>query len=190
MGLLSSSLVERVRLIVLDFDQTVLRIHSFHERIMPVDVPRRNWRKDFVDADLFVRLVNDAHAVGIAVVIASFGMYVTIQAYLDQLFPQGTPLAFTRDTISTPSVVGSTDGWSVEFGKNKQITRLCSQLSIPASAVLFLDGTLWKVLCASRVVCGSGPCVLFVVCPNIATPCRPARNPLPPSPRPEAHFIL
>lgn len=141
-GILSRTLRERVKIIVVDFDQTVLKIHSFHERIAAKDVPRRNWRKDFVDADLFVKLVGDAKEAGIPVVVASFGVYETIQAYMNQLFPEGTPLAFTRETISTPSTVGSMDGWSVESGKNKQITKLCTELGIPFEAVLFLDGVL------------------------------------------------
>jgi hypothetical protein len=137
---LSERLCAAVRMIVLDFDFTVLNIHSFHEKIEEAAVALRAWADDFVDLELFRGLVADAHAHGIVVAIASFGKYETIQAYMDQVFPAGHPHAFTRATISTPSSVHGKDGYSVESGKNKQIRKLCEQNGVELSRVLFVDG--------------------------------------------------
>lgn len=61
---------------------------------------------------------------GIEVKIASFGNYDVIQAYCDLALGVG---AMTREDISTPSVVGSRDGCSVEGGKNKQLQKICEE---------------------------------------------------------------
>ena len=98
---------------------------------------RRKWRSEFADPTFFIELVEWCQAEGVKLVIASFGVYETIQAYLDLLVPG----AFNRSTISTPSTVGSRDGWSVDGGKNKQITKLSVELGIPLDRVLFFDGT-------------------------------------------------
>lgn len=62
---------------------------------------------------------------GIEVRIASFGNYDVIQAYCDLALGVG---AMTREDISTPSVVGSRDGCSVEGGKNKQLQKICEEM--------------------------------------------------------------
>jgi len=62
---------------------------------------------------------------GIVVKIASFGSYDVIQAYCDLALGDGV---MTREDISTPSVVGSRDGCSVEGGKNKQLQKICEEM--------------------------------------------------------------
>lgn len=101
----------------------------------------------------------------IHVAIASFGRYEVIQAYLDKAFGftdftvtptpsssflssmftfgSGTPAKvryFTRENISTPSTVGGTDGWSLQGGKNQQLTALMQKYDANLQSTLFFDG--------------------------------------------------
>lgn len=134
-----------IRIVVWDFDQTVLRIHSWGAQILPSDVDRRNIDKDFADKPFFMAVVTALRAKDITVAIASFGRYETIQRYLDVVFGEGV---FTRDTISTPSTVGSRDGYSVSGGKNKQLNKFAEEMSLVPASFLFFDGALggcWMV---------------------------------------------
>ena len=88
-------------------------------------------------------VVDGLVAAGVHVAVASFGSYDTIQAYLDRVFPPG---CFTRTNISTPTVVGGSDGCSVEGGKNPQLALLASQFGVKKHELLFFDGA-----CRGRV---------------------------------------
>lgn len=78
-----------VKLVVWDFDKTILRIHAFGDRIAPADVSKRDLDADFCDRAFFVQLSRFLVARGVAVAVASFGKYDVIQEYLDRAFACG-----------------------------------------------------------------------------------------------------
>jgi hypothetical protein len=137
--LVPPELVRHVRLVVWDFDQTLLRIHSWALQILPAQVAARRMADDFADLPLFIALVRALVAAGVAVAVASFGRYETIQTYLDIVLGPGL---FTRDNISTPSMVGSRDGFQLAKGKNTQLQALAAQFRVKPDQVIFFDGTL------------------------------------------------
>ena len=46
---------DAIRLVVWDFDMTILRIHSFAKRISALDIPRRDYERDCADANFSER---------------------------------------------------------------------------------------------------------------------------------------
>ena len=78
--------LSQCRLVVWDFDQTVLRIHSYAAKIRADMVQHRSVAVDFADLEFFVGLVKFLVHHGINVAIASFGKYDVIQMYLDCAF--------------------------------------------------------------------------------------------------------
>jgi hypothetical protein len=151
-----------VRLCVFDFDNCVLRVHSYGLKLTPADVARRDLERDFADLSFFRALVLALRRRGVAVAIASFGSYEVIQAFLDRAFadadaaaslaaqparattadpltPAPAQQVFTRDNISTPSSVGGTDGFTVPGGKNRQLEQLAARFGANADATLFFD---------------------------------------------------
>ena len=87
------------KLIVWDFDLTLLSIHSWGAGIRAEDVASRTLSDDVADIDFFRHFVDRAQEQGIAVAIASFGQYEVIQAYMDRIIGRGV---FNRENISTP----------------------------------------------------------------------------------------
>lgn len=149
---LSPALKTVVKLVVWDFDLTLLAIHSYHRRITPeqVSTGARNIEDDFADVATFRSLA--CHLVekeGVAVAIASFGKYETVQAYMDAVFGSGQQ-HFTRDNISTPSLIGLPDGCSVAGGKNRQLLDLARRYKAPPHQVAFFDDSRNNVLRASH----------------------------------------
>lgn len=134
-----------VRLVVFDFDLCVLRIHSFGAKVDPATVASRaaggTLSDDFVDLPFFLSVCRGLAQRGVPLAVASFGRYEVIQAYLAHAFGEGL-CPFSRDNISTPSTVGSTDGCTVPGGKNLQLEALCARFGVEPRAVLFLDGAL------------------------------------------------
>ena len=64
---------ETIKLVVWDFDMTILRIHSFAKRISALDVPRRDYERDCADANFFRAFLREMKQKSIKVAIASFG---------------------------------------------------------------------------------------------------------------------
>lgn len=131
-----------VNLVVWDFDLTILKVHSWGERISPDSVAKRDWEADFADLKLFRELVTCLKANGVKVAVASFGLYETIQNFLNLAFPDGT---FTRENISTPTTVGGKDGWNVKGGKVPQLNELTGRLGVAKEFVMFFDDDLKNV---------------------------------------------
>jgi hypothetical protein len=94
---------------VWDFDQTILAIHSFGQRIAVEAVAGRHLESDFTDLHFFTALVRRLVGAGVAVAVASFGKYAVIQAYLDRAF---------EEEAATPGVVGAgaSSGADVDMG--------------------------------------------------------------------------
>ena len=74
------------RLVVWDFDMTILKIHAFSDEIEPHEVAGR-WREDVADAKLLRAFVNRARESGVGVGIASYGRADVIGAYLQHIVP-------------------------------------------------------------------------------------------------------
>ena len=128
------------RLVVWDFDMTLLKIHAYGEGVEPDEVATR-WREDVADAELLRAFVSKARASGVGVGIASFGRAEVIEAYLEHILPG----AFRRQDIVTSGSLGLpdiTDGMPVPNGKPLMLELLCERVS-PAiedrAAVLFFD---------------------------------------------------
>ena len=109
-----SCLSIRPKLIVWDFDLTVLSIHSWAAGIRQKDVADRTLYDDVADLAFFRHFVQRALEQGFAVAIASFGQYEVIQAYMDRIVGRGV---FNRENIATPSKFGSKDGRALRGGK-------------------------------------------------------------------------
>jgi hypothetical protein len=62
----------RPKLVVWDFDLTILNTHAFGEGVEVEQVPHR-WHADVLDVDLMRAFVGAATSKGVAVGIASFG---------------------------------------------------------------------------------------------------------------------
>merc|ERR1711871_282377 len=125
-------------LFVWDFDQTVLSIHAYSRRIVPEDVPHRNWSGEVADFNLFTRFVqcvtstNGLSSVNNSrafrpkanVAVASFGRKDVILAYLHQIFPpDGFP--FRPELIATPVWEGCPEGTCLPDGKVSLLVQLC-----------------------------------------------------------------
>jgi len=132
---------EAPKIYVFDFDQTILRIHSYGSRIKADDVARRNLSEDVADKEFFQQFVASARHAGSSVAVASFGEYQVIQNYLDLI----TPNVFDRTNVCTPSCVGGKDGYTVPEGKVPMMEHLIRNVlnqspeEIKARTVLFDD---------------------------------------------------
>jgi hypothetical protein len=116
-----------VELVVFDFDLTILRIHSWGERIRPENVAARNLEDDVADLAFFRDFVTRLTLANVKVAIASFGQYEVIQKYVDRVFGDGQTF-FSRENISTPSQHGAKDGYCVVGGKVPQLHALTTKL--------------------------------------------------------------
>ena len=113
---------ERIKLVVWDFDMTILRIHSFAKRISALDVPRRDYERDCADANFFRAFLREMKQKSIKVAIASFGKREVIETYLKCLVDRKkgdedlAEYAFNekKKSIVTPNDVGGTDGCSMK----------------------------------------------------------------------------
>lgn len=133
-----------IRLVVWDFDLTILRIHSFATRLTAADVASRDLSLDFWDLPFFITLAQHLVRLGVAVAIASFGRSEVIQAYLDRAFEppdEGARLFSSTTNIVTPATVGGVDGWAQPGGKNSLLEHLLVGVfpGITKNAVLFFD---------------------------------------------------
>jgi hypothetical protein len=158
-----------LKLVVWDFDLTILAIHSFAERVSPASIASRCLEDDFIDLEFFRELINTLLINNIHVAIASFGRYEVIQEYLkyalkDILDKNGFP-PFTRDNIMTPSLLGVVDGCSLKDGKNGMLQLLLQRYElnslktgldkIDVSNILFFDDDPLNVELARRINIGA-----------------------------------
>jgi hypothetical protein len=132
-----------IRLVVWDFDCTVLKIHASHLRLKPIDIPSRSIEDDFAQPDFFKSLVISLDQAQIPVAIASFGKYAVIKAYLDMIFSDSengvSKEFFGERNIITPNKVGGRDGATLVQGKAVQLQLLCELYHVKPSQVLFFD---------------------------------------------------
>ena len=140
LGNVAAAWLGGTRLVVWDFDMTILKIHAFGEEVEPHQVKAR-WSEDVADAELLRAFVNKARELGVGVGIASFGRAEVIGEYLQHILPG----AFRQQDILTSGSLGLpdiTDGMAVPNGKVLMLKLLCSRAS-PAvtdpAAVLFFD---------------------------------------------------
>jgi len=112
---------DAIRLVVWDFDMTILRIHSFAKRISALDIPRRDYERDCADANFFRAFLREMKQKSIEVAIASFGKRDVIETYIKHLVnaEKGDDVADyafvdTQKSIVTPNDVGGTDGCSMK----------------------------------------------------------------------------
>jgi hypothetical protein len=128
---------------VFDFDLTILRIHSWGERVRPEDVEHRHLDRDVADLAFFRAFVLALRDAGVRVAVASFGQYEVIQRYMDAVFGDGQSV-FKRANVSTPSTVGFRDGTSVPGGKVPQLCALVSEQLFDGTAQNELDEEVWR----------------------------------------------
>ncbi|ACO68405.1 hypothetical protein MICPUN_55064 [Micromonas commoda] len=148
-----SCLSIRPKLIVWDFDLTVLSIHSWAAGIRQKDVADRTLYDDVADLAFFRHFVQRALEQGFAVAIASFGQYEVIQAYMDRIVGRGV---FNRENIATPSKFGSKDGRALRGGKVPMLKSLAckmlraspQELSLRKSDIIFFDDS-WDNVCGA-----------------------------------------
>jgi len=156
-----------IKLVVWDFDLTLLRIHAYGQRVQPFDVKsgRRVLERDFVDLHMFQALVKYlVNEAGIGVAVASFGAHPTIAAYLDKAFPEpdnhGAPY-FTRENTSTPGLIGLQDGRSVRDGKIPQLNDLIARYGCQRDEVRRYMLSVCLCLCICLCLC---LCVCLCLC--------------------------
>ena len=137
------------RLVIWDFDDTILRIHACGLLISPAAAAVRPLEGDVADLPFFRSCVDAVVAHGHLVAVASFGHYAVIQAYMDRICPGRfscvcrsrqlgplcvlTPPPNRRSNISTPTEVGIPDGFEVPAGKVLQLEKLLSTLVLGGS---------------------------------------------------------
>jgi len=140
--LVSHWFATRPRLIVWDFDRTILRTHAFGEGVEVAQVAHR-WQSDMCDAALFRAFVETAQAQGVDIGIASYGRRDVIHEYMRHVFAGAETAPFGVETnIITPQLLGEPDGTAVPHGKPKMLELLCERASPAISdkgAVLFFD---------------------------------------------------
>ena len=142
--LVDAWLTADTKLVVWDFDQTILRCHAFAQGVEPSQVSVR-WKKDVADLETFRSFVGAAQRRGIALGIASFGRSDVIAAYMKQIAPG----AFPDASIVTPSSLGSATarlrpqqvlhGMSVEDGKPQMLQLLCKRNNVSPGGLFFDD---------------------------------------------------
>ena len=152
-----------IKAVVWDWDKTVLRIHSWGQRIRPEDVTAGHRDGDYADGACFQTLVRNLVAGGYQVYIASFGSFEVIKAYTDRMF--GTASPFNRATISTPSAleVYDADGRRVEYKdgtkvaeqKLPQLEKICTAAGLKKDEIIFFDGALSSP--AQELLCDETP---------------------------------
>ena len=158
-------LCSRVKMIIIACDRTLFRLNIFSERIMAKHVSLRDWRRDFADPDFFEWLVKEAAAARIPLRLVSTGFYEPIKAYVDLLI-QFPSLRFDREAISTPSCVGSKDGWAVDGGFNRQIVKLCDDAGVDFEDALLFDGEAFGVSRPANAVL-SNTCAMMSLWPRV-----------------------
>lgn len=142
LGAPSVSLAAMLKAVVFDFDLTVLRIHSYADRIEPEMIAHREWQKDFADLESFKAICEQLVALKVRVAIASFGRKDVITEYLKLAFGDRFSDIFPEEAICTPADVGSIDGHALPDGKNTQIKTILASMGLTDDdrGVLFFDG--------------------------------------------------
>lgn len=143
MAMCDAWLTPNVELVAWDFDNTLLTIHAYKEKVKPNEVAGR-WQRDVCDIDLVRAFVHVARQRGIQLGIASFGKQEVILTYMEAMLAgTGNERAFTTDNVATPSWVGKRDGQTVRNGKPKLLRLLRERNGAnpdgPKGGVLFFD---------------------------------------------------
>ena len=114
----------RPKLLVWDFDRTIVGRHTFSEGVEPEEVAS-HWRDDILDLTMFRSFVETAKKQGIAVGIASYGRQDIILEYMKQIWPEKPP--FDTSNVITPEALGLPDGSSWPGGKPQMLDKLCER---------------------------------------------------------------
>ena len=150
-----------VRMVVWDFDHTVVTINTVREGVGAPDVAQR-WHADVYDLALFRMFVKVARQRGVLLGIASFGRVEVILAYVDQiLLGTGDEGAFHAANVATPRALGLRDGSTVRPNGKPRLLKLLREHAmmsasveaekIARSAILFFDDKLSNIEnCVSR----------------------------------------
>jgi hypothetical protein len=80
--------LKKIKVVAFDFDNTILRIHSYGERIKPEEVEKRMWKTDFADYDFMLWLITALIKIGKKIAIVSFGCYEVIKEYMNRLMSE------------------------------------------------------------------------------------------------------
>ena len=127
------------KLVVWDFDLTLLKIHSFAEGVEPSDVAAR-WKRDVADIDLLQTFVERSRELGVALSIASFGRAEVIMAHIAPgvFRPEHIP-----STVVTPSNLNlrrrGWDGRAQREGDDAGDAAASTSQGPVAPSVLFFD---------------------------------------------------
>lgn len=132
-------------LYVWDFDLTILKIHSYAERITPEEVKSMSWRKlisHFYDPIFFRDLVNYLHTNNKKLAIVSFGKYYVIEAYLNRLLDNHN--IFTNNNIITPNDQ-TRQNLTKKSNKNQHLINLSKKYNIPFNKILYFDDSFTNI---------------------------------------------
>lgn len=110
---------EGIRLVVFDFDHTILKIHSYYERVTIAEVKHR-WESDFAHVGLLQQFVDLAAQRNIECGIASYGNPRLILEYMHYALLRSPfngsntlghePLAFSPTSSSSSSSLSASSG--------------------------------------------------------------------------------
>lgn len=145
------------KLYALDFDLTVLKIHSFREGVEVDKVGDRAF-SDIADINFFFAFAGAILARGAKLAIVSFGQKQVICEYLKHLLPN----LHKEVLVFTPQDAGGMDGRKLKDGKNTLLRLACAAAGTELSpqTTCFVDDDaqnckLAKNL-ATALVCPSG----------------------------------
>jgi len=143
-------IIDKYDLYIWDFDLTILKIHSYANRIKEEDVKSLSWKKlmcHFADPVFFRDLIYYLIGHKKKVAIISFGHYDVIKAYLDRLFDNDT--IFDNHNILTPYKCNRHQ--QINSDKNQYIIDLVRENNIEYPRVLFFDDTYTNIINANEL---------------------------------------
>ena len=75
------------KIVAFDFDQTIVKVHTFFQGVTPNNVHNRSLHEDFADLTLFQEIVQKLQKNNVQVAVASFGYKKVIETYLRTVLP-------------------------------------------------------------------------------------------------------
>jgi hypothetical protein len=144
------NIIDKYDLYIWDFDLTILKIHSYANKITKEEVESLSWKKlmcDFADPIFFRDLVYYLIGRKKKVAIISFGDYNVIKAYLDRLFDNDN--IFGDHNILTP--IRCNRHQQINSDKNQYIIDLVRENNIEYPRVLFFDDTYTNITNANEL---------------------------------------
>lgn len=133
-----------IKALVLDFDKTILKFHSYDSYIRSVDdVVRRGGPKleDFASVSILPKILQVSP---VPVYIASFGVHEVVLEFVRAFYNK-----FPADHVLTPSMFGEKDGTSMD-DKNSMLKFVATKEGVPWSGVWLIDDDVSNVVLARR----------------------------------------